>query len=122
VTGHAGHSIIALIGDASGSVDAISGEGLCLGFRQAIALSDAIDQRNPAYYESAHRRLSRHPRFMADFMLTMDRRQWLRRRVLSALAAHPPLFGRFLAMHVGAAGHQDFAATCFALGWKILTS
>ena len=30
---------IALIGDASGSVDAITGEGLCLSFQQAIALA-----------------------------------------------------------------------------------
>ncbi len=33
---------VALIGDASGSVDAITGEGLCLGFHQALALADAI--------------------------------------------------------------------------------
>jgi flavin-dependent dehydrogenase len=36
---------IALIGDASGSVDAITVEGLYLAFRQATALADAIECR-----------------------------------------------------------------------------
>lgn len=112
---------VALIGDASGSVDAISGEGLCLGFRQALALADAMERRNLSRYESAHRRLSLRPRFMAHFMLTMDRWPRLRGRALPALAAHPDLFGGLLAMHVGAARKADFAAHCLALGWRMLT-
>jgi menaquinone-9 beta-reductase len=114
-------SNVALIGDASGSVDAISGEGLCLGFRQALALADAMERRDLSRYESAHRRLALRPRFMADFMLTMDRWPWLRARALPALAAHPDLFGGLLAMHVGAARKADFAANCIALGWRMLT-
>ncbi len=112
---------VALIGDASGSVDAISGEGLCLGFHQAAALADAMERGNLKLYESAHRRLSRRPRFMADFMLTMDRWPWLRLRALPALAAHPELFRGLLAMHVGKARKADFAAHCVALGWRMLT-
>jgi flavin-dependent dehydrogenase len=113
---------VALIGDASGSVDAVSGEGLCLGFHQALALADAMERRDLGFYESAHRRLAVRPRFMADFMLTMDRWRWLRKRALPALAAHPDLFGGLLAMHVGAARTTDFAANCVALGWRILTA
>jgi flavin-dependent dehydrogenase len=113
---------VALIGDASGSVDAISGEGLCLGFHQALALADAMERRDLNRYESAHRRLALRPRFMADFMLTMDRWPWLRARALPALAAHPDLFGDLLAMHVGAARKADFAANCIALGWRMLTA
>jgi menaquinone-9 beta-reductase len=111
---------VALIGDASGSVDAISGEGLCLGFQQALALADAIERQDLRLYESAHRRLAVRPRFMADLMLTMDRRRWLRKRALPALASHPDLFRGLLAMHVGAARKADFAANCVALGWRIL--
>jgi flavin-dependent dehydrogenase len=111
----------ALVGDASGSVDAITGEGLCLGFRQALALADAFEREDLALYESAHRRLARRPGFMADFMLTLDRSRWLRGRALPALASRPCLFGSLLAMHVGAARPRDFAASCLALGWKILT-
>jgi flavin-dependent dehydrogenase len=112
---------IALIGDASGSVDAISGEGLCLGFRQALALSEAMEQKNLELYEAAHRRLAVRPRFMADFMLTMDRWRGLRRRALPALAAHPDLFEGLLAMHVGVARPTDFAVDCVSLGWRMLT-
>jgi flavin-dependent dehydrogenase len=112
---------IALIGDASGSVDAISGEGMCLGFHQALALADAMERQNLSLYESAHRRLAARPRFMADFMLMMDRWQLLRKRALPALAAYPDLFGGLLAMHTGAARKADFAANCVALGWRMLT-
>jgi menaquinone-9 beta-reductase len=112
---------VALIGDASGAVDAISGEGLCLGFHQALALADAMERRSLNLYEFAHRGLAARPRFMADFMLTMDHCQWLRKRALPALAAHPELFGGLLAMHVGAGRKADFAADCAALGWRILT-
>lgn len=113
---------VALIGDASGSVDAITGEGLRLGFHQAVALADAMECGDLGRYESAHRRLSVRPRFMADFMLTMDRRPGLRRRALPALASQPALFGGLLAMHVGAGRPGDFAAYCLALGWRMLTS
>ena len=113
---------IALIGDASGSVDAVSGEGLCLGFHQALALADAIEQKNLSLYEAAHRRLAIRPRFMADFMLTMDRWRWLRKRALASLAARPELFEGLLAMHVGVARPGDFAANCLSLGWRMLTA
>ena len=112
---------VALAGDASGSVDAITGEGLCLGFRQALALADALECDDLAVYEWEHRRLARRPGFMADFMLTMDRSRWLRARALPALAGHPELFASLLAMHVGAGRPQTFAASCLALGWRILT-
>jgi menaquinone-9 beta-reductase len=112
---------IALVGDASGSVDAISGEGMCLGFHQALALADAMQQKDLGLYEAAHRRIGFRPRFMADFMLTMDRWHWLRKRALPALAEHPDLFSGLLAMHVGAARTTDFAANCVALGWRMLT-
>lgn len=111
---------MALIGDASGSVDAITGEGLCLGFHQALALADAMELDDLAQYEIAHHRLEVRPRFMADLMLSLDRWPKLRQRALPALAAHPDLFSGLLAMHVGAARTADFAADCLALGWRML--
>jgi flavin-dependent dehydrogenase len=109
---------VALIGDASGSVDAITGEGLCLGFRQALALAEALESADLAQYQQAHRRLSVRPRYMADLMLTMDRSPGVRRRVLRALSRHPELFGDLLAVHVGASGPVNFAAHCLVLGWR----
>jgi flavin-dependent dehydrogenase len=43
----------ALVGDASGSVDAVTGEGLCLAFRQAAALAEALASGDVAAYGGA---------------------------------------------------------------------
>jgi flavin-dependent dehydrogenase len=91
----------ALIGDASGSVDAITGEGLCLSFRQAIALADAMRSGDLGRYQAEHRRVLRRPMFMGDLMLSLDRCPWLRRPVLRALAFKPAIFAKLLAVHVG---------------------
>jgi len=95
-TGH-----VALVGDASGSVDAITGEGLCLLFQQAAALGNAMAAGDLTLYERAHKRISRRPRFMSDLLLLLDRRRRIRRGVIRAMAAHPPIFERMLALHVG---------------------
>jgi menaquinone-9 beta-reductase len=90
-----------LIGDASGSVDAITGEGLCLAFRQAFALADAMRSGDLAAYRSEHRLILRRPMLMGDLMLSLDRCSWLRRPVLRALAWEPAIFAKLLAVHVG---------------------
>ena len=95
-------SRVALVGDASGSVDAITGEGLCLLFQEAGAAADAMASGDLAGYERAHRRISRRPRLMSKLMLLMAHRRGIRRGVIGAMAAHPPLFQRMLALHVGA--------------------
>jgi flavin-dependent dehydrogenase len=93
---------IALIGDASGSIDAITGQGLCQAFRQAGALADAMAAGNLSSYGRLHRSMRRWPKFMADLMLSMDRWPAARRRVLRTLSAHPQWFGKLLALHVRA--------------------
>ena len=92
---------VALIGDASGSVDAITGEGLCLLFQQSVALAEALEAGDLSRYEAAHRRIGRRPEFMADLMLLMDGRRRLRKLTLSALSSCPGIFARLLALHVG---------------------
>ena len=91
---------LALVGDASGSVDAITGEGLCLAFHQALALADSLASGDLAAYERAHRRLARRPKLMSNLMLTLDRRAWLRRRALRLMAAQPRIFQSLLAFHL----------------------
>ena len=112
---------VALLGDASGSVDAVTGEGLCLAFHQAIALADSLASGELGSYQAAHRRLARRPMLMSNLMLAMDRRAWLQERVLRALAAEPQLFRKMLSMHVGALSPLDFAASGCALAWEMLT-
>lgn len=92
-----GHTV--LIGDASGSVDAITGDGLSLSFQQAIALSEALCSGDLASYQAAHSRLARRPALVANMLLALDRFPWLRRAVLRMLAFDPPIFGKLLARH-----------------------
>ena len=92
-----------LIGDASGSVDAITGEGLSLSFHQSVALADALLDDDLESYQTAHRRLMRRPAFMAGLMLSLDKFPWLRSPVLRAMAFEPVIFEKLLAVHVGAA-------------------
>jgi len=90
-----------LVGEASGSVDAITGDGLSMAFQQAYALAEAFSRNDLAQYQRAHRRIERLPRMMANLMLLMDRSHWLRARSLRALEATPSLFTHMLAVHTG---------------------
>ncbi len=89
----------ALAGDAAGSVDAITGEGITLGLHQAFLLCEAIRRGNLELYDGACRRLMRRPRRMSSIMLAIDRRGWLRRATLRTLAARPALFGSIVTAH-----------------------
>jgi flavin-dependent dehydrogenase len=91
---------VALIGDASGSVDAISGEGICLGFRQAEVLARAMAIGDLSGYNRAHPRLAWRPYVLANTMLQLDRSQMIQRVALSALSAHPWIFQKLLQVHV----------------------
>lgn len=87
---------LALLGDASGSLDAITGEGLTLAFHQAHALVEAIKTSNLKSYGNAHRKLRRQARLVTCLVLFAEARPRLRRRMVRALAAEPALFSRFL--------------------------
>ncbi len=92
---------LALVGDASGSVDSLTGEGLGLAFRQARALADAFAREDLACYGVAHRSINRQPEVMSRFLLALENRPRLRRRTIQALAREPRLFERLLAAHTG---------------------
>ncbi len=87
---------LALLGDASGSLDAITGEGLTLAFHQAHALVAAVRAGDLRPYSAAHRQLRRDARFLTGLVLFAEGRPRLRRRMVRALAADPLLFSRFL--------------------------
>jgi len=92
---------IALVGDASGSVDAITGEGLALGFRQAVALAPALKNNDLAAYQQAHRRIQRLPTLMSQGLLLMDRSPRIRDRALNIFQRNSWLFERLLQLHIG---------------------
>jgi menaquinone-9 beta-reductase len=113
---------VALLGDASGSVDAITGEGLRLGFRQAFALADALEAGTLEKYQQAHRALEKRPLLMASLMVLLGRHSILRNRVMQSLAAKPELFSRLLAFHVGEGTPAEWLSTGAALGWQLLAA
>jgi menaquinone-9 beta-reductase len=102
------HANIALVGDASGSVDAVTGEGLALCFRQAAALSEALSANNLTLYQQAHRRIQRLPSLMSRSLLLMDRSPALRDTVIRAFHHKPWLFERLLQIHIGQSPLQSF--------------
>ena len=112
---------VALIGEAAGSVDAITGEGMAISFRQASALADAIRGGDLSLYEKAHRRIMRLPRAMAAIMLSMDGRPKLRARVFRSFQAQPEIFGHMLDVHTGCEAPAEFAVrNGLTLGWQLL--
>ena len=113
---------VALIGDASGSVDAITGEGLSLSFRQATALAEALAAGDLKRYEKAHRRLARRPRLIGNLLLLLGGQSGLRKRALRALEAAPQLFERVLAYHVGETRPLQLATAGAIFGWRFLTA
>jgi flavin-dependent dehydrogenase len=113
---------VALVGDASGGVDAITGEGLRLAFRQSIALAEAMERGNLSSYEQAHRQQARKPSLMGDLLLTMARNNKLRTRTIHTLAKRPQLFSRLLAVHTGQSILGDWLSTGAQLGWQFLTT
>ena len=114
---------VALIEDASGSVDAITGEGLCLSFKQAFALAEALETGDLRGYQDEHRRLWRRPEFMADLMLSfsLDRFPRVRHRSLRALAAKLEIFAALLAAHIEGSRQPDCSFVKPSFGWRVLT-
>lgn len=51
----------ALVGDASGSIDAITGEGICVSVKQARALAIATTSGDLTHYGRKHRQIMRRP-------------------------------------------------------------
>jgi menaquinone-9 beta-reductase len=112
---------IALTGDASGSADAVTGEGIGLSFRHALLLAEAIAGDNLETYEAGHPMIQRMPHLMSRVMLRMDAWPWMRERVMSLLSGQPQLFAHLLALHLGERSLGDFLLRdAPALGLRLL--
>ena len=113
---------VALIGDASGTVDAITGEGLGMAFSQAVALAECLEAGDLRRYQAEHRRVTMRPLWMARLMLTLDGRPQLQRRTLQVFRKHPEVFRRLLELHVGALPPTHLVRDGLTLGWGLLTA
>jgi len=109
-----------LVGDASGGVDAITGEGLCLAFRQAALLGECLVANDLARYQAEHRKLMRRPALMARLMLLLSNHTRLRQRAMRVFESSPRSFAGVLAMHVGGGSTRDYVSNGIGLGWQLL--
>lgn len=112
---------VVLVGDASGTADAITGEGMAMVFRQALLLAEAVERGALERYAAGHPGILRLPQTMARAMLMMDRWPAFRHRALRMLAAEPQLFQRLVGVHIGEEQLRHFLQKRgFELGWRML--
>jgi flavin-dependent dehydrogenase len=83
---------VLLVGDASGYVDAITGEGLRLGFAQAEAAISAIAAGRPERYEREWSRITRDFRLLTSGLVTVASSP-LRRAIVPVAQSMPALYG-----------------------------
>lgn len=113
---------VVLIGDASGSTDAITGHGLCVAFEQSLALANALKANDLSLYAREHRHLARKPWLMARMLLMMDRYEWIRERTIRIFEECPHAFESLLAMHASSVPTARIAGAGLTLGWRLLTA
>ena len=112
---------VALAGDASGTVDAVSGHGLSISFQQAIPLAEAMMRGDLAYYQHEHEKISAVPILMTRLMLLMGANDWIRKRTICLFQKTPGLFSRMLEIHsettpLSSVGVAELAG----FGWKFI--
>jgi menaquinone-9 beta-reductase len=112
---------IALVGDASCTVDGIAGQGLSLAFQQALALADALAAGDLSVYATAHRRIRSMPVRMSRLLLLMNASVLLRSKILRVFAGHPALFSKMIFLHIGQPAPVSAATReLFGIGWRAL--
>jgi flavin-dependent dehydrogenase len=93
-------SRVALVGDAAGSVDAITGSGLATAFRCAIAVGDCLASGDLKSYQKRHEELTRRSRLMCRVLMVLANHDQLRYRAFVALVRRPELFGQLVGIHI----------------------
>jgi len=83
---------VLLAGDATGYVDALTGEGIAGGLAQARAAVAAIAAGDPASYERSWRRLTWRHDLLTHALLTATRSIGVRRHLVASAAALPRVF------------------------------
>lgn len=83
---------IALVGDAAGYIDALTGEGLSAGFAAADALVECLRADRLGDYPAAHRRATWQSQALTHGVLAMSKVPVLRRSIVPLACAIPPLY------------------------------
>ena len=87
---------VLLVGDAAGYVDALTGEGLRIGFAEAEAVVGAILRDDPNAYEHEWRRITRSYRWLTAGLLWTASHRTLRPLIVPSARAVPSAFGRIV--------------------------
>lgn len=87
---------VLLVGDASGYVDAITGEGLRVGFAEAEAAVRALCSNNPNSYEDEWKRVTRSYRWLTSGLLSASSNRIIRPMIVPAAQALPGIFRRLV--------------------------
>ena len=84
---------VLLVGDAAGYVDALTGEGIALGYAQAKAAVAAVADRDPQRYARDWRRLTWRHDLMTAGLVTATRVPALRAGIVPTAQRLPAVFG-----------------------------
>ena len=87
---------ILLVGDAAGYVDALTGEGLRIGFAQAAAAVDCILTGRADDYEQRWSALTRSYRVLTGSLVWCSGRPRVRRAIVPSARSLPPVFARLV--------------------------
>lgn len=85
---------VLLVGDAGGYVDALTGEGLAVGFAQAEMAVRAVLASQPSAYPRLARQVTWRSTALTRGLLVATQPQWGRRATLRAAVALPSVFRR----------------------------
>ncbi len=92
---------VLLAGDASGYVDALTGEGLSTGFLQAGAAVAAVLAGDPSSYEQSWATIMRTPNRLTTALVRAAQHPGSRRLVVPAAAAMPRVFETLVGLAAG---------------------
>lgn len=87
---------VLLVGDAAGYVDALTGEGLRVGFAEAEAAVRAICRNDLLSYEGQWKRITRSYRWLAGGLVSASSNRLIRPMIVPAAQALPSIFSRLI--------------------------
>lgn len=92
---------VALVGDASGYVDAVTGEGISIALAQAEAVTAAVCARDLGRYEQDWHRIARAEKVVTQLLVGATRARVVRRALVPAASALPVVFRQAVALIAG---------------------
>src|SRR6185503_3819747 len=93
---------VALVGDAAGCLDPLTGEGINVGLLSAQSLVDTIARGAPlSRYARQRQRILLVPRVLTQLLLVAAHRPAVRHGFARAMSRYPAIFDRLVALDAG---------------------